>query len=238
MELGLQHKASKLVIVAVIPCYNEELAIGNIVEQCLQYVDAVIVSDDQSTDRTVAMAMEYGAQVIQTTGDHGPGKAYRIGILKALSINADVIITLDGDGQHNPSFIPALLEHILACDMVNTSRFLDNNTAIPVYRKFGIWMITIAFNFGNKIKLTDSQCSFRAYRRAIFNKVKITENGFGYSTEILIKIRKNKYCMKEIPTIVKYFGNFNQNSSVNPVKHGLQVLFDTIKWRIICELLS
>lgn len=225
-------------IVAVIPCYNEEKTIDSIVKQCLQYVDEVVVADDQSTDCTIAVAMDCGAKVVQTMGNHGPGKAYRIGIKTALRYGADIIVTLDGDGQHNPDEIPKLLRQLEYCDMINTSRFLDNRTNMPLYRRLGIWVITLAFNLGHKVWLTDSQCGFRAFKKKVFESVTLTENGFGYSTEILIKIRKANFRIKEIPTIVKYFSDFSQNSSTNPVKHGIEVLKDTLKWRFKCELLS
>lgn len=225
-------------IAAMIPCYNEEKTIGEIVRSCLRYVDKVVVADDQSTDRTVMVAIDHGANVIQTTGDHGPGKAYRVGVVHALKIGADVVITLDGDGQHDPDQIPELLKQINYCDVVSTSRFLSNSTKIPVYRRFGINVITFAFNFGHKVRLTDSQCGFKAFRKDALRYVTLTENGFGYSTEMLVKIRKAGCKIKEIPTTVRYFDDFKQNSSLHPVKHGLQVLRDTLKWRIKCELLS
>lgn len=224
-------------IVAVIPCYNEELAISNIVKQCLRYVDAVVVADDQSTDNTIAVAIRSGAVALQTSGQHGPGKAYRMGITHAIKMNADVIVTLDGDGQHDPDEIPKLLKQLQHCDMVITSRFMDNLTHMPFYRKVGIWLITTAYNFGSQTKIKDSQCGLRAAYASVLYDIKLTENGFGYSTEMLVKARAKGYSIVEIPTIVKYHNEFNQNSSLNPLLHGLEVMLCTLKWRIRCEFL-
>jgi glycosyltransferase involved in cell wall biosynthesis len=221
---------------AVIPCFNEEKTIGNIVEQCLKYVDEVVVSDDQSTDRTVAVAMQNKAIVYQTSGEHGPGKAYRMGIEYALRRGADIIVTLDGDGQHDPKEISKLLKQLEKYDMVITSRFMDDLTHMPFYRRVGIWLITVAYNFGSQTKIKDSQCGLRAAHASLFNNLHLEENGFGYSVEMLVKARAYGYRIVEIPTTVKYHKTFKENSSSNPIKHGLQVLFDTIKWRIRCEI--
>jgi glycosyltransferase involved in cell wall biosynthesis len=223
-------------ITAVIPCFNEEKTIGDIVKQCLKYVDEVVVSDDQSTDRTVTVALRNKAIVYQTDGEHGPGKAYRMGIACALRRGADIIVTLDGDGQHDPNEIPKLLKQLEKCDMVITSRFMDNLTNMPFYRRAGVWLITVAYNFGSKIKIKDSQCGLRAAYASRFNNLHLEDNGFGYSVEMLVKARKYGYRIAEIPTIVKYHKSLKENSSLNPIKHGFQVLFDTIKWRIKCEI--
>ena len=224
--------------VAVIPCYNEGKTIGEIVTKCKKYVDDVIVVDDQSIDDTAAVAQEKGAIVVRTSGEHGPGKACSFGILSALQMGADVIVTLDGDGQHDPEEIPNLLKSCRDSDAVITSRFLDNSTKVPFYRKLGIWLITVAYNFNSKITITDSQCCFRAFHRKIFERISITEKGFGFSTELLIKLRQAGFSIREIPTHVFYFDDFSSNSSMNPIKHGFMVLMNTIKWRIRCELLG
>ena len=219
-------------ITAVIPCYNEEKTIGGIVLQCLKYVDEVIVADDQSVDRTVAVAMAAGAKAYQTTGKHGPGKAIRLGIRHAISRGADIIVMLDGDGQHDPNEIPKLLKELEHHDMVITSRFMDGLTNMPFYRHVGIWLITAAYNFGSKVKIKDSQCGLRAAHAHVLHDLDLTEDNFGYSTEMLVKARAKGYGISEIPTIVKYHEHFSQNSTTNPIKHGLIVMIDTIKWRL------
>lgn len=223
-------------IVASIPCYNEEKTIGNIVSRCRNYVDEVVVVDDQSEDDTSRVSLEAGAIVVITQGKHGPGKAYSAGISKALELGADIIVTLDGDGQHDPEEIPNLLKYLKDNDVVITSRFLDNRTKMPLYRRLGNWIITFIYNIGTDKVVTDSQCGFRAFRRNVFNVIRITETGFGYSTELLIKLRCSKLFVREIPACVKYFDEFSSNSSMNPISHGFSVLKDTIKWRVKCEL--
>jgi glycosyltransferase involved in cell wall biosynthesis len=226
-------------IVAVIPCLNGKRTIANIVTRCLQYVDLVIVVDDQSIDDTSDEARRAGAIICRTSGKRGAGKATWTGIEEAIGKGADVIITIDSDGQHDPEDIPKLLNEIgEGADAVITSRFINNRTKMPLYRKIGVWLITIAYNFNNKDIITDSQCCFRAFKSKVFDEIKIVEKGFGFSTELLIKLRYGGFLISEIPTHVIYFDDFSYNSSMDPIKHGMGVLMNTIKWRVKCELLS
>jgi glycosyltransferase involved in cell wall biosynthesis len=224
--------------IAIIPAYNEEKTIGEVVSQTLQYVDSVIVINDQSTDNTVNVAVCAGASVKFTKGNRGVGKATRQGILLALIYGADAIVTLDGDGQHNPGDIPQMLKLLGRFDIVLTSRFMDMFTNIPAYRKFGVKVITFAYNFGYKYKVNDAQCGLRAFRSTILEQIDLEEDGFGFSTEILIKARSKGCHITEMPTTVKYHKEFKQNSTLNPIKHGLSVLLCTLKWRFKVETKS
>jgi glycosyltransferase involved in cell wall biosynthesis len=225
-------------VVAVIPCFNEGKTIGDIVHRCRKYVDEVVVVADNCTDNTISEAVNNGGRVLSRKGNKGPGMSNILGYKHAIKLNADIIVVLDGDGQHNPDDIPNLLRQFPAYDAVITSRFMDGFSAakMPTYRKMGIWIITLAFNFGAKVKFHDSQCGFRAFKASVFKNINLTEKGFGYSTEFLVKLRREGFKIKEIPTNVIYWDDYNQNSSWNPVKHGVIVLIDTIKWRIKCAL--
>ena len=101
------------VICAVIPTWNEAKYIGEIVRQCKLYVDMVVVADDHSLDRTRDIARKEGAYVILNPGKQGAGSNTAIGLAAACMLGADVIVTLDGDGQHDPNEIPKLLKPII-----------------------------------------------------------------------------------------------------------------------------
>jgi len=224
--------------IAVIPAFNESKTIADVVSKVLNHVDSVIVVDDQSSDGTETLAFEAGADTITTIGKRGAGKAIRNGIDLALHQKAEAIVLIDGDGQHNPNDISDMLRYLKSYDVVITSRFMDKLvlTNVPAYRKFGIWMITFAYNFGAKFKVRDSQCGLRAFRANVLKDMNLQENGFGYSTEMLVKARATGFKIIEIPTVVHYHQDFKMNSSLNPVIHGLDVLFMTLKWRILCEV--
>jgi glycosyltransferase involved in cell wall biosynthesis len=219
-------------IVVAIPCFNTEGSIGDVVSKTKKYVDDVIVVDDGSTDSTSETAQAAGAKVIKHKTNQGAGAATKTAFEAAKRSHADILVTLDGDGQHNPDEIPQLLAPILneEADLVIGSRFLHPNLhQIPKYRKFGISVITFLYNLGSKVRVSDSQCCFRAQNRKLIEAVKITEAGFGFSVQVLIQARKKGFTIKEVPVSCVYH---SQSSTLNPITHGLGVAFDVIKHRL------
>ena len=250
--------------VAVIPTYNGERTITQVVKETKKYCDEVIVVDDCSLDNTPKIIQRLGVKYALCGKNHGQGSATRIGMRMALEFGADIIVTLDSDGQHNPNEIPQVLKPILEgrADLAIGSRFMpriveakrredylfDASYAqstyyfekreyeaslgeIPRYRKFGIDIINWLYNVCNSKKLIDTQSCFRAYTRRLVEKLTIKEDGFGFSTETLIKARKMGARMVEIPVSCIYH-KLKQDSTMNPLKHGLMVAWKTLWWRI------
>ena len=153
-------------IIACIPAYNEEKTIAKIILQARKYVERVIVCDDGSTDMTAEIAEAVGAEVIKHKINKGYGAAIKDLLVKADILSPDVVVTMDADGQHDPSYIPQLIKPILEkkADIVIGSRFLQR-TQIPIYRKVGIKVITALYNLATKHGITDAQSGFRAYSR-------------------------------------------------------------------------
>ncbi|MFQ5759231.1 MAG: glycosyltransferase family 2 protein, partial [Candidatus Bathyarchaeia archaeon] len=100
-------------VVAAIPAYDEEKTIARVVLQAQRYVDRVVVCDDGSRDLTAKIAEKLGAEVIRHERNMGYGASIQSLFRKARELNADVMITLDGDGQHNSGEIPMLVEPVL-----------------------------------------------------------------------------------------------------------------------------
>ena len=214
---------------ACIPAYNEENTISDLVKSAKKFVDKVIVCDDGSTDDTLNNAKLAGAEIISHKKNQGYGAAITTLFDYCRMQNADVMITLDGDGQHDPNQIPILLDTISqhSVDVVLGSRFLDNNTDTPGYRKRGIKIITSAANFGADFKVSDAQSGFRAYSKSAINAIHPTEQGMAVSTEILLKISNKGLSLAEVPITTSYDGD---TSEQNPVPHGISVLMNTIKY--------
>lgn len=220
--------------VAVIPCWNEARFIGDVVRKTKQYVDRVVVADDCSTDRTASIAKESGARVFESVMRRGFGGNLIYGINRALATDGEhIIVTLDGDGQHNPDDIPKLLEIIENEDVgiVIGSRFMKSY-ACPRYRKIGINIINWLYNVGCEDKIQDSQSCLRAYRREVFEPLELKSSGFGLSTEVLIKARDMGYKIREVPVDCIYHEDRNLNSTMTPLKHGILVALATIRWRL------
>jgi len=218
-------------VIVAIPCFNEQDFIGDIVSRARNYVDKVIVIDDGSTDNTAEVARAAGAEVIQHKERRGAGAATKSGFEAAKANNADLLVTLDGDGQHNPDEIPKVLAPALRgeADLVIGSRFIEPQTNVPRYRRFGIDVITWLCNLGSRVKISDSQSCFRAYSRRLLEAVDITEDGFGFSVQMLIQARRKGFVIKEVPISCVYH---SQGSSLNPIAHGLSVAWSVIRLRL------
>jgi glycosyltransferase involved in cell wall biosynthesis len=229
--------------VAIIPAYNAQRTIGMVVSLTKKFADKVIVVDNNSGDNTVSEALISGAIVYHQI-TQGAGAATRKG-WHALRWNDyyDAFITLDSDGQHIPEEIPKLVKPILnnEADVVIGCRLLEDKGVtklremgmikVPRYRRFGIWVITTLYNIGHK-PILDSQSCFRAFSRKAINSLSIEDDGFGFSTEMLIKARKLGLRIVEVPITCIYHSSFYKNSTMNPIKHGLGVALRTIYWRI------
>ena len=215
--------------IVCIPAYNEEIKINDVVKKSLPYADKVIVCDDGSTDDTAALAKKAGAVVISHEKNQGYGATISTLFDYCRENNAEIMVTLDGDGQHNPDQIPDLINVILKhkVDVVIGSRSLKDDKDLPSYRKTGIKIITSTINSATNLKVTDSQSGFRAYSKEAIDLIHPTESGMGISTEILVKISNNGLSIAEVPITVSYIGN---TSTEHPVTHGTHVIGTTLKY--------
>jgi len=211
-----------------IPAYNEEEHIEDVIKKSLPHVDQVIVCDDGSTDNTAKIAKDAGAIVISQK-NQGYGAAIATLFEYTRRENAQIMITLDGDGQHDPDQIPLLIDTITThnVDVVIGSRFLDDTTKASGYRKTGIKIITSASNYGTNFKVTDSQSGFRAYSEDAIDAIHPTEQGMAVSTEILLKISNKGLSLAEVPITISYNGDTSEQHSV---PHGVSVLMNTLKY--------
>lgn len=231
MQSSQPSRESSPRVIAAIPCFNTECSIGDVVSKARKYVDQVIVIDDDSSDNTGKIAQAAGALVVKHEVRAGVGAATKTSFELAQKSNTDVLVTIDGDGQHNPDEVPLFIAPILkeGVDLVIGSRFLIRQNNVPLYRKFGNSVITFLYNFGARLKVSDSQSCFRAYSKKALQSLNITEKGFAFSVQLLIQARRKDFTIVEVPISCTY----NPNShSLNPVIHGLGVALKVIKLRL------
>ena len=221
-----------MVTVIGIPAFNEEKNIASIIMKLKKVTDHIIVCNDGSTDMTEEISKKLDVVVINHSRNMGYGSAIRSIFLKAKELQADILVTFDADGQHRVEDIQSVIQPIIdnKADIVIGSRFLENKSDIPEYRKFGIKVITKITNSSLKEKLTDSQSGFRAYSKNVLKDVTPSESGMGVSTEILIKASNTGHKIAEVPITIMYGSD---TSTHNPVSHGTSVLFSTIKFTSI-----
>lgn len=216
-------------ITVILPAFNEEVSIGSVVLLTRYYADSVIVVDDGSSDRTAEIARKAGAEVIVHEVNKGKGAALKTGFAAADDLGADIIVTMDSDGQHNPAEIPKLIEPIIKgkADMVNGSRYLnglDKNT--PAYRRVGQTILDRVTNLNSGLEITDSQSGFRAFAASTKDIFRFTAQGMAIESEMLADAGKSGLRIAEVEIGVRYDVDC---STVNPIKHGFGVLLMILK---------
>ena len=219
--------SSKPYIVVGIPAFNEEKTISNVIFTAQNFADAIIVCDDGSMDQTTQVAKCSGADVIKHKRNRGYGAAIGSLFKRARRLNADVLVTIDSDGQHDPKEIPNIVKPIVegVADMVIGSRFINANGTVemPLYRRFGAKLITKLVNGSSKNGIHDSQSGFRAYNREALKHLQISESGMGASVEILFKAHAHNLKICEVPSYCKYPYGMS-TSTKNPITHGISII--------------
>lgn len=220
-------------VIAAIPAFNEARTIGSLVLAARCCVDQVVVVDDGSTDRTSDVAKLAGAVVIRHPRNRGYGGAIATCFRFARDAEADVLVILDCDGQHEPSQIPDLLAPVLngEADISIGSRFLAEGamSEIPPFRKFGISVLTKLTNLGssNGNKVSDGQSGYRAYSARAIEQLHPLEPDMGVSAEILLEAAKHSLQVKEVPIDCNYEV---EGSTEGPVQHGLAVVGSIVRY--------
>jgi glycosyltransferase involved in cell wall biosynthesis len=231
MQKNLAFKNNPKVIVCI-PAYNESENVANIIKKASGYATEVIVCDDGSSDNTSEAAREAGAKVIQHSVNRGYGAAISTLFQIAKEKEADVMVTLDSDGQHDPEKIPDVVSPVLKddVDLVIGSRFLmlQEKDRIPTYRSFGIKTITKLAQVASYGSLTDAQSGFRAYSKNALAKINLFEEGMAVSTEILLRAKDKSLRVTEVPITVNY--DVARPSSHNPITHGVGVLYSLVQF--------
>ncbi len=217
------NQAKRLLI--VIPAFNEEQNIADVILKAKAFSPEVLVYDDGSIDKTADIAEENGAIVIRNSRNRGYGRALNTLFQTAIIMKADYVITLDSDGQHDPAQIPRLLQPLIEnkADIVIGSRFLnsDDKLNVPKYRSLGIKTITKFTKVASYGNITDSQSGFRAYTANALSKLRLYEDGMAVSTEILLKADEQNLRVVEVPVTVRYF---EDSSTHHPIGHAISVV--------------
>ena len=191
--------------IAIIPAYNEDTRIRTVIEAAKEYADIVLVVDDGSSDQTATVSEQAGATVLRHIENCGPGAATMTGIEGAKLLGADVVITLDADGQHDPHDIPALLEPVLedTADLAVANRFGQRNNIPCIRRLFNAIGNLITFCATGRW-MKDSQCGFKIFGPKALAQVDIRMSGFEFCTEIVRESVKNRWRVTEVPSKVLY----------------------------------
>ena len=212
----------------VIPAYNEENTISEIVAEAKKYSDDVIVVDDGSKDATHKLAEESGVFVLRHVVNLGVGSATVTGNNYAISRGFDVIVNLDSDGQHSAGALSEGLELLEGggYDIVIGSRFLESTKKMPVILKLGNKFLTLVNKtiFGSDI--TDTQSGFRIVTADAWEKIAPISRGYSICSEIAASIGTKRLKYAEIPIETIYLDTFKGTT----IFDGIKIFASMLQW--------
>jgi len=213
-------------IFVLIPAFNEETVIREVITEIRKAgYENIIVVDDGSADNTqIAAQKEIGVISLRHSINRGKGAAVKTGIEAAKMLGADIVVTIDGDGQHNPDDIAKMLELIEQGNDVVLGSRLKNPKGMP------LWKIA-ANHFGNfctwaiyGLWVTDSQSGFRAYSKKALELIDTKTDRYEYDSEVIREIYRNKLKFIETPIEVRYTEySMNKVHKMN-LKNGFKTL--------------
>jgi glycosyltransferase involved in cell wall biosynthesis len=211
----------KTKIAAVIPAYNEEKHIGEVVRRTRQNLADVLVVDDGSADKTAERAREAGAQVIVHEQNKGKGETIKTGLRYWMDRQFDLVIILDADGQHRPEEIDRFIAAALSADqpkLVLGNRMKDISS-MPLVRRFvNRWMSQqISAVCGQEIP--DTQCGYRLLHRQLIPEMLGGAARFDYETEMLIIASQKGFRIASVPISTVYS---DEVSSIHPVRDTIR----------------
>lgn len=225
-------KTKGLKLAIVIPAFNEGPVIAKVINSLpkkLAGIDSItpIIISDGSKDNTVSEAQKTGAIVLSHPINIGVGGATDTGFKAAKLIGADIIVTMDADGQHATSDLPNLIAPILnkKVDVVFGNRFLDNKE-MPFLRKLGNRLLSGVTAIFAGIYVEDSQCGYRAYSGEAIQKMVLHERGYEICSEIIMEVGRNKLSFAEVPvkTIYKSLTHKKSQDITNAINIIIRII--------------
>lgn len=220
-------------ICAAIPAWNEAGHIAEVVKGALPHVQAVVVSDDGSTDNTPELAEAAGAICLRSPANRGKASALRRVIDYAAARDFTHLLTLDGDGQHCPEDIPSLIETAArtGADMVIGARTFDR-ASMPLSR-------FCSNTFGSKLasalvgcEIRDSQCGFRLMKLAKLRQVALRSRFYEFEMEVLIKMARAGATIEHAPVHTVY-DNGQARSKMKPVRDTIWICLWSLAFRFL-----
>jgi len=224
-------------LIVIIPAYNEARTLKDVVSGIREILPntQIIVVNDGSTDETGKIAKSCVTEVIEHPKNLGKGTALANGFKVALEKGAQWIATIDGDGQHEPSYLLDLLKPVISgqVDVVVGSR-MGNLNKMPAIRVLSnkITSMFVSWRAGGK-RIEDSQCGFRVFKSHVLRNIKTSSSGFQTESEILIRAGMQGYKIVSVPIPTIY--NFSNSSSIKHFSDTIKFVFLIIRslfWRI------
>ena len=216
----------------IIPTFNEELTIGNLIDRAVKTLremgvsHEIIVVDDCSSDRSREIARWQGVRVYSLRNHMGKGYALRAGFAKA---KGEIIATIDSDGSHRPEELPLLLTPILKnqADLVIGSRFsTENRGPGEKFNAAGVRIFNLLVKILTGASVSDSQSGYRAMKSKVLKHLDLKSEEYEIESEMLVKIARQGFRIKEVPI------SFEQRtygvSRLDPITDGFKILLSIL----------
>ncbi len=225
-------------LVIVIPAYNESRVIGEVLASLPKTLPGIgkitlLVVDDNSSDNTAAIIRDNGATCIHHEMNLGAGGATVTGIEAAKKLKADIVVTMDADGQHSPDDLCAVIRPILdrEVDVVLGSRMKAQAKGMPWHKVIGnnlLNAVTFAFY---RIWVSDSQSGYKAFSRKAVTMIELKTSGYELCSEIIGEIKNKKLRYTEVPisTIYTDYSKRKGQLALNAVNIILGILVSKIR---------
>ncbi len=220
---------------ALIPAYNSEATIAEVVRRARSHAARVVVVDDGSRDRTARIARQAGAHLLGSRLNHGKGHALALGFAYALRNGFEAVVTLDADLQHDPDDIPRFLRRQAesGADLVIGDR-MHARAAIPGVRRVPNAIGTRCFTWLIGQPIRDSQCGFRLYRCGLLSAVPVITSGFDTESDLLLRAGRRGFKIEFLPIPAIYPDGDDGGSFYRPIRDTYYICTNFLKnwwWR-------
>ena len=221
-----------LLLSVVIPAFNEENTIGDVISRLKATIqkigidNEIIIIDDCSWDRSAEISRGQNVKVYSLKWHMGKGYALRAGFKKA---KGEIIATIDSDGSHRPEELPLLLKPILQdkADMVIGSRFSGNTpTSGKRFNAAGVRLFNLMIRILTGAVVSDSQSGYRAMKSEVLENLSLKSGGYEIESEMLVKIARKKFRVREVP--VSFEQRTYGRSTLDPIVDGFRILMSIV----------
>lgn len=215
-------------IFIVLPLFNEEKRIAEVLKEVIKYNLPIVVVDDGSRDDSFKVASKFKVASLRHKVNLGKGAAMKTGVDYAFSKGAEAIIFMDSDGQHNPSNLVSFEEKLNSkeYDVVLGSRNLS--FGVPLVRYLGNKLSSLIIRFIFGIYVSDPICGFRALTKKAYGKITWETSGYGVETEMIARLGKSKlkYCEVPVETI------YHDKVKGVTILDAFSILGEVVKWKL------
>jgi glycosyltransferase involved in cell wall biosynthesis len=222
----------EVLISVVVPVFNEELTIGNVIERLAAvakktgFKHEIIVVDDCSADKSLEFSKRRDVRVFSLTRHMGKGYALRAGFAKA---KGEIITTIDSDGSHRPEELPRLLTPILQkkADLVIGSRYLSQKSvASKRLNAVGVRLFNFLIKILTRAEFSDSQSGYRVMRASVLRNMRLESSGYEIESEMLVKTVRQGFKVMEVP--ISFEQRTYGTSRLDPMIDGFKILFSIV----------